>query len=145
MTGSASLTLKLFMKICGDKQLQNVLVVTTGWNGVPERIGSAREEELRTNYFQPLLSNGAKMVRHDGTRNPREIVEEFLREKVSEPPVILQIQLQMVKERRRLVETDAGVEVASSIRQKIQKNKSEMKEMENIKGGHSLTSRARRY
>ncbi|KAJ8077702.1 hypothetical protein PM082_002135 [Marasmius tenuissimus] len=113
MTGSSARILALFIKLCGEQQLRNVLIVTTRWGDVARAVGDGREKELRENYFQPLLSKGAQMVRHQENTpaESRRIVEGFLSSKQLGRPMALQIQIEIVDNGKRLSETEAGLEV----------------------------------
>ncbi|KAK1223448.1 hypothetical protein PQX77_013687 [Marasmius sp. AFHP31] len=113
MTGSSARILALFVKLCGERQLRNVLIVTTRWGDVAQNVGVAREKELREKYFQPLLSKGAQMVRHQNNTpaGARQIVENFLSNKKLGRPMALQIQVEIVDNGKRLAETEAGLEV----------------------------------
>ena len=123
MTGSSARILSLFIKLCGQQQLRNVLIVTTRWGDVAHNVGIAREEELKANYFQPLLSKGAQMVRHENNTavGARQIMENFLSSKKLGRPMALQIQIELVENGKRLSETEAGEEVTLGLTEQMKK------------------------
>jgi hypothetical protein len=67
--GISKRNFNMFRKLCGDKTLQNVVIITNMWGEVDPRIGNAREAVLMRNdfYFKPVIDKGAKIVRHDNT------------------------------------------------------------------------------
>lgn len=71
----------VFRKLCGEKTLRNVLIVTNMWSPVATETEEAREAELKsdTDLFKPALDNSATMLRHDNTlESARRIVGHLL-------------------------------------------------------------------
>ena len=73
MGGVSLRNLRMFRKLCGEDALKNVVVVTTRWDGVPEKDRERverRENELMNTpgkFFQPLIAAGGQFLRHDDT------------------------------------------------------------------------------
>ena len=87
----------MFRKLCGDENLKNVVVVTNMWGEVDPRRGAEREKELRTDpqLFQPVMAQGAQMLRHDNTLDSAQaIIAHF----INTHPVALRIQRELVDE-----------------------------------------------
>ncbi|TDL17992.1 P-loop containing nucleoside triphosphate hydrolase protein [Rickenella mellea] len=105
---------KMFHKFCGSEHLQQVAIVTTGWDKVDRITGESRESQLRTGQtlFKPMLDHNATMMRHDGTiASAKDIVDHFLRLERIE----LRIQRQMIVDKLTLPVTDAGSVISDPI------------------------------
>jgi len=94
MAGSARQSFKMFQDLCGEDAYPNVLLVTSMWDMVTLDVGNSREQELATKdiFFKPVLEKGARMMRHDNTR---ESALEIVQNLVDKPPVALQIQREL--------------------------------------------------
>ena len=84
----------MFQELCGEETYPNVLLVTTMWDTVTPEVGNSRDQELATKdiFFKPVLEKGARMMRHDNTR---ESALEIIRNLVDKPPVALRIQKEL--------------------------------------------------
>lgn len=49
--------------------MRNVILVTTMWSQVPERIGAMREGELRDEFWRAMLDNSCSMERFRDSRD----------------------------------------------------------------------------
>lgn len=67
--------MKLFRKICG---LQNVLLCTTMWDRIDASIGTAREQQLQSDFWNNMIVNGASTVRHDGNQQTAQAIMDRL-------------------------------------------------------------------
>lgn len=95
----------MLCKICGDAALKNVVLVTNMWDDVSSYIAEARSDELAFRYFKPALEKGSRMVHHDDTaRSAHDIIRMF----AGNPPVVLQIQRELVDEHKDIDDTTAG-------------------------------------
>ncbi|KZP08041.1 hypothetical protein FIBSPDRAFT_715614, partial [Athelia psychrophila] len=127
MGGIAMRNFGMFRKLCGDKSLKNVAIVTTFWSEVDPAVGDAHETELRNDdmFFKPALNKQAKLLRHDGTLDgARKIVVELMNNR----PMALRIQEEMVDEKKSLVDTAAGTELNRELEQ-ARKHAMELKEL----------------
>jgi len=104
-TGIAGRNFKMFRKLCGDKTLKNVVLVTNMWGEVPRDVGESREDELSSTFFKPVLDKGAQMVRH---HNTAQSAQDIIRVIMKNRPVVLQIQRELVDEHKDIVDTAAG-------------------------------------
>lgn len=114
MTGSACRNLRPFRKLCGDSSLRNVVILTKMWSRVSEEEGLARQSKLQDgdSYFKPMIDNGATIFCHDNTReSANRVVEHFF----MRAPTTLQIQKEIVHEKRDLIETEAGKELREQL------------------------------
>ncbi|KZP07740.1 hypothetical protein FIBSPDRAFT_679870, partial [Athelia psychrophila] len=110
MGGIAVRNFGMFRKLCGDKSLKNVAIVTNFWSEVDPAVGDAREAELRGDdtFFKPVLEKQAKLLRHDGTLAAAHAV---IAQIVDNQPMALLIQEELVDEHKSISDTAAGVEV----------------------------------
>lgn len=127
MSGSARRNLNMFLKLCGDTAMENVVIVTNMWNQVTLETGVAREEELKSgDFFGPLLERGARMMRHDGTfESATKIARLFCNNK----PRRLRIQRELVDEQKEIFETEAGIELDRELAAMATKYKQEMDQL----------------
>ena len=128
--GVSKKNLKMFSKLCGNDQLHNVQIVTTFWNEVDKKKAAARETDLASTAFKPLIESGAILLRHDDTaKSALSIMSELIIKK----PVMMLIQ-QELNEGKKLADTSAGIAIAEDIVRLQQKHEKEMasliKEME---------------
>lgn len=94
VSGSTRQCFKMFQELCGEETYPNILLVTGMWDTVTLEVGNSRDQELRTKdiFFKPVLEKGARMMRHDNTR---ESALEIVRNLVDKPPVTLRIQQEL--------------------------------------------------
>ncbi|KAI5995159.1 P-loop containing nucleoside triphosphate hydrolase protein [Pisolithus albus] len=106
---------KMFNELCGKDNFQNVILVTTMWDIVTEEVGSAREQELRADFWKGMIGLGSTAHRFEGTSESAWKAINSL----SAPPLAsrrpLQIQREMVDEHIPLLRTSAGRTVLDSL------------------------------
>ena len=129
MGGISRRNFNMFRKLCGDETLKNVLIVTTMWGLVDPKIGETREEQLKTydNFFKPVLDKGARMARHDNTR---QCAQDLVRMIMKNHPQALHLQRELVDEGKDITETSAGEEIGREIAELVKKHKSELQEVQ---------------
>ena len=119
------MNLKIFRKLCGDRALQNVVIVTNMWRRVVPRAGEAREAELMRgdNFFKPIFEKGARMARNEDTvTSARKIIHLVL----NNHPLPLHIQEELVDEHKDISETSAGEELNREINARIKRHQEGM-------------------
>ena len=95
----------MLRKLCGDAAMRNVVLVTNMWDEVSPDTGKAREYELYNNFFKLPMLKGARMFQHHNTvASAHEIVRLIM----ANPPVVLQIQRELVIEEKDILNTAAG-------------------------------------
>ncbi len=119
----------MFRKLCGDETLKNVVIVTNMWGEVTLERGAARELELATDdlLFKPVLSNGARMVRHSNIVSSAEAVLLYL---IHNRPRALQIQQELVDDGKDISETAAGQELARELVELEKKHREQLAEVQ---------------
>ncbi|KAL4077612.1 P-loop containing nucleoside triphosphate hydrolase protein [Scleroderma citrinum] len=126
--GTALRNLRMFRKLCGKDSMKNVVIVTTMWDMVDKKEGERREQELKSSndLFKPLLDDGAIMIGYDRTHECANRVVNRLLEKGPTTPQIVQ---EIVNKGVVLVDTAAGTELQSEIRELLKKHNDEMKSL----------------
>lgn len=122
-TGISVRNFKMFRKLCGDSTLKNVILVTNMWGKVGQDVGNAREEELAGIYFKPALDKGAQLARH---HNTAQSTHEIVRMIMKNIPAPLQIQQELVDERKNIKDTAAGEAIDEHLRAMIKRHEVEM-------------------
>jgi hypothetical protein len=130
MGGSSKRSFRLFRKLCGDHSLKNVVIVTTMWGKVTEAEGARRETQLREDdrFFKSAIQEGATMARHHNTFSTALDAVRIISEN-HQLPIVLTIQEELVDEKKKVVETDAGKELNSNLQDFIQKHSQDMKDL----------------
>ena len=114
----------MFRELCGDKTLQNVILVTNMWEDVARDVGEAREKELTTNFFKPVLDKGARLTRHHNTVKSAHGIIRSIMENV---PIPLQIQRELVDEGKDVIDTAAGEAINKELNEQIRRHQEELK------------------
>ena len=128
--GTSKRNLKMFQRICGTDSFKNVTVVTTMWDKVTSEEGEGREQELKQSdvLFKPLMDGGATMARHDGTREPALKIMQWFSDK--NDTVVAKIVDELVKEKKNILDTEAGKELQSDLRNVLQKHQKNLQALE---------------
>jgi hypothetical protein len=129
MGGISTRNFKLFRQLCGDSTLQNVVILTNMWSEVSLEIGEAREAELASQdmFFKPVLDKGALFARHENTR---ESAHAILQHIIQNHPMSLQIQRELVDEKKDISQTAAGAELNKELMLQMQKHRREMQALQ---------------
>ena len=76
----------MFRELCGDTTLKNVVLVTNMWGEVTQDVGEARERELTTNFFRPVLNKGAQIARHHyNPQSAHDIIRRIMKNQPFRP------------------------------------------------------------
>ncbi|KAI5802946.1 P-loop containing nucleoside triphosphate hydrolase protein [Geopyxis carbonaria] len=109
---SAFKTLDILQKICGEKALSCVSLVTTNWHDVDQELGVRRESQLRDQFWNIMLASGAQMTRFSGTKDSAlAICSQVL----GKEDVVLELQHELVDQGVPLAETSAGAVVHTDV------------------------------
>jgi len=114
----------MFRELCGDSSLKNVILVTNMWGEVSKDVGEAREKELITNFFKPVLDKGAQLDRH---RNTAQSAHDIIRRIMRNRPITLQIQRELVDEKKNIIDTAAGEAVNKELNEQMRRHQAELK------------------
>lgn len=142
MSGSAQRYFEMFMKLCGEQNLENVVLLTTMWGEIKdEGKGLQRERELRREFWTEMEKNGSTIRRFDGSRS---MAEAFVCRLLRKGDIILDIQDELVGQGKRLDQTRAGQLVVPMIDQRIGESERKIKEMEEAGVSNSAEARKTR-
>jgi hypothetical protein len=134
MGGISTRNFKMFRELCGESTLKNVVVVTNMWSEVSREVGEAREAELasRDIFFKPVLDKGAQLVRHENTQESAQAIMHYL---ISNHPLALRIQRELVDQHMDISQTAAGEELNRELMEQIRRHREEMRALqEDMKG-----------
>lgn len=137
MGNTAQRTFRVFCELCGENTFKNVVIVTNMWGNVNPELGEAREHELTTKFFKPVLDRGARMCRHDGTRDSALTI---LRHLVDNEAVVLTIQQEIVEERRGFADTAAGAVLSHALKEQADHHDEELR---NLRAEMEIAMRAK--
>lgn len=126
MQGSTMRNVRMFRSLCGDRNLHNVILCTTGWHQVDQEVGKTREAELmeKGSFWGDMKDKGARVERHfaDNAQTSHESATRIAQMLVGMNKIVLQIQEEMVH--LGLSETSAG----KLVREEIEKLETRHKE-----------------
>lgn len=125
--GSDSKNFRMFRKLCGEKTLKNVVLMTNMWEQVTPQQGADREQQLKDKHFKAAIEKGAQLRHHTDTpESARAILRTILKNK----PVALEIQRKLIDDQKGIEQTGAGKELSRGIREVTVEYQSEIKELE---------------
>lgn len=106
MEGSSLRNFRAFQRLCGENTFKNIVLCTTFWDCVSEALGTQREKELEEDpeFWGKMKSQGSEVIR---IRNYSQSKDVLLR-MAQRSTVTLDIQKEMVEERRSLDNTGVG-------------------------------------
>ena len=113
MVGSARKNLQMYRKLVGRKGLQNVVLASTKAQLVHDHTEAEhRHHQLETIYWKDMIDEGSKVWKYDGEK---ETALRIVRNIMANHPRTLQIQRELVKERKDLLQTAAGTELNAEL------------------------------
>lgn len=123
MSGSSLKNLNMFKKLCGEDAYKHVVLGTTMWgnlNGpnLSHDTGLEREKELKTrkDWWGLMCDRGSQVFQHDGGKqSAMRIVESLIERRKQTDPLLLNIQREMIDDKKSLEDTSAGQEVEKEI------------------------------
>lgn len=106
MEGSALLNFRAFQRLCGEDNFEHIVLCITFWDTVEEATGVAREKELCENpdFWAKMIGQGSRVVQIRDYAQSKDVLMQMSRKST----VTLEIQKEMVEERRSLDETAVG-------------------------------------
>lgn len=124
MGGISTKNFRMFKRLCGEATLQNVIIVTNMWGNIDMKVGEAREAELISEdiFFKPAVDKGAKVMRHFNTH---ESAKNIVRQVLGNQPTVLQIQAEIVDEKKDILQTAAADELDRQLKEVMEKQRLE--------------------
>ena len=114
----------MFGRLCGNMPLRRARLVTTMWDGAHDRLHKLedREKELIDEFWRPLIEEGACAQRFENTAaSAFQIVDELIGIENAKDDLLLQEEL--VKQQKRLNETEAGKALYSRLQKLLVEQK----------------------
>ena len=111
VTDAAKQNLLFLRKLCGDRAIGNVIIVTNVWDEVNAEEGRRRAAGLQftDDFFRPALDGGARLMHHtDGTI---EFAHTIIKSIMRNHPETLAIQEELVDKDMDIDQTSVGKEV----------------------------------
>jgi hypothetical protein len=123
-------TFEIFKKICGERALSNVLLITSRWDGIDLATGAERERQLKNKFWSYMLGHGSNMSRFHGDRpSAIGLVSQLL----CRDTVVLQLQKELIDEGKQLDDTAAGAYVSTNLEKLKQQYQDELAALERLK------------
>ncbi len=118
LTGSARKNLDMFSVLCGDAVMSKTVLVTTKCDLVSSETLQRREADMRSIRWNTMTKSGAKVLRfHGDSESARNIIRNILQREMLLEDGNLQIQTELVDDRKRVPETKAGRELRYTLKQ----------------------------
>ena len=139
--GSAQSILSLFRGLVGDAALGNVVLATTQWSRVKDDdlpAADAREQQLRNQYWRDMLDKKSMMTRFEGNKASAEgIIAQLL----GREHVVLQLQKELVDEKKSLGKTAAGSLLKPNVARKLKDSKDDVRRLREELNGNINNAR----
>lgn len=115
MEGTALSNFRAFQRLCGEDNFEHIVLCTTFWDTVEEATGAAREKELceSPEFWAKMMGQGSRVVRIRNYAQSKDVLTQMSRKST----VTLDIQKEMVEERRSLDDTAVGKAVNAQMAQ----------------------------
>ena len=113
----------MLREICGESAWKKFIFVTNMWEDHSQTTNEAHERELRGKLFKPALDMGAQIVRHHNTVESAHNIIQMI---VADGPVVLQIQRELVDQRRYIGDTAAGKAITQEPKEQIRRHEAEL-------------------
>ncbi|KAK3670594.1 hypothetical protein LTR78_009562 [Recurvomyces mirabilis] len=133
MYGSSLRNLKMFKELVGPEPLQNVVLATTRWGQLSKSgevdMGESREKQLCDDetYWKPMISRGSRVARFEDTRDS---ALNLILSLIEAQPKVLQIQSELVDQKKDLIDTSAGTAVNEEVKRLESKYKEELQQIQ---------------
>ena len=126
MRGSSIKTLHLFRQLCGNDGLRNVILVTSMWDIVDSTLGLSRQKELEKEFWKPMMDVGSRAYAYQGRASAHEIVDLILKNQST----VLQIQRELVDQKRKLLQTEAGQVVDAGLASSVDSSQKQLERLQ---------------
>lgn len=128
--GTGARNLKMFHKLCGDRNLESFVLATTMWDLANPLRAQERKLELQNDekLWAPMIKQGSKVMRQDqGRTSGLKIINQLVARKAR---ITLEIQRELVDKKLRLEDTGAGRELTTVLKQLLQGYENRLREVE---------------
>lgn len=130
MAGSALRYFEMFQRLCGERSMSNIVLLTTMWNQLNDKaVGLARERELRREYWNVMESKGSKIRQFNGEP---DMAKALICRLARMSDIVLDIQTELVDQGKSLEETTAGKLVVPHLEDQIVESNNEIQTLEKM-------------
>ena len=130
MSGSVGRNFDLFNRLCGDRAIERVRLVTSMWDVKVDKTGAKhredRESELTSNFWKPLIDAGAQYERFENTKKS---AWDIIHDATADESEAVLLQEELVDAERRLGETAAGKAMYSQFEKLLLEQKETLKKL----------------
>lgn len=129
--GAGIKNIRMFKKLSGDDSLASVVLATTMWGYISDStIGEQRERQLMTEsqLWKTMIDHGSSVFRQDNGRASAMRIIQYLIDRSR--PVVLDLQRELIDEKKLLGQTEAGQEITSEIEKQRQHYDKRLKQLE---------------
>lgn len=123
-TGVAGHNFDMLRKLCGESALENAILVANTWGEDSLSLGDTAALDPILQFFKPATDKGAQLTRH---RNTTQSAHDTMRCVVNNRPIPLQIQRDLVEERKDLIDTSAGKVISDELDERIRHHATELR------------------
>lgn len=119
ITATSKMYLSILESLVGEAAIPNLILVTTMWGHLNDKyrgVGMRREQELMDQYWQPFAEKGSYVAQFDGSQ---ESAYSFIWQLLAMDSVVLQIQKEIIQEKKSVAETTAGVKLRETFGNEI--------------------------
>ncbi|OTA63747.1 hypothetical protein K449DRAFT_394307 [Hypoxylon sp. EC38] len=126
--GSTLSNMIAFKEMCGDNALKSVILLTTFWDVLGDKsLGARRQQELREDFWSDMIAKGSQVRRFDGSR---DMAEALVMRLVDKPPIVLQIQCDIMLQGKRLEDTSVGKRIVARLERSLLEKDKELEEVQ---------------
>ncbi|OTA92984.1 hypothetical protein M434DRAFT_386421 [Hypoxylon sp. CO27-5] len=126
--GSTLSNMIAFKEMCGDNALKSVILLTTFWDVLGDKsLGARRQQELREDFWSDMIAKGSQVRRFDGSR---DMAEALVMRLVDKPPIVLQIQCDIMLQGKRLEDTSVGKRIVTRLERSLLEKDKELEEVQ---------------
>lgn len=129
--GAGIKNIRMFKKLSGGDSLASVVLATTMWGYISDiTIGEQRERQLITEsqLWKAMIDQGSSVFRQDNGRASAMRIIQYLIDRSR--PVVLDLQRELIDEKKLLGQTEAGQEITSEIEKQKQHYDKRLKQLE---------------
>ncbi|KIM73947.1 hypothetical protein PILCRDRAFT_716716 [Piloderma croceum F 1598] len=120
MAGSLLKNLRMFISLCGQEAMPNVIIATTMWGEVKKENGERREKELKETFWKDLMDEGCRVERFEDTYESAWFIIDRL---ATEDWAKMRLSHEMVDRRLTLQQTEAGITLNNELKRLIKARK----------------------
>ncbi|KAF5357181.1 hypothetical protein D9756_006603 [Leucocoprinus leucothites] len=123
--------LRMFGELCGDVAMSRVILVTTFWErGDASRVGESRVQQLRDNYWKPLIDRGSSIdaLKKANSEEAWRVVRPLVDKRLNARREVL-LQEETVDRHIALNETQAGKALYTDLQRTLAEKKKHLESL----------------